>query len=106
MRRQQFRIVVISSIVFFSLYAFSGSESRMQKPVALDKIRLGDLFALDFSGAVFRINISSTGMKVVSSFDLPSLVYPVDMVSAKLASLRCLLVFIGTAGVEWYRSTA
>jgi len=82
----------IVSMLFVSLPLFAPSAEQLRRPISLDKIDNGDLYALDSSGTVFRIAVSGEGLAIKNSFSLPATAYPTDVVSANLYNHLTLLI--------------
>jgi hypothetical protein len=94
--RHHFRAVLISSVLFFSLGIYGASAGELRRPIALDKIDGGDLYALDASGIIFRLSETGSGLGIVGSFELPAFSYPTDLISAKLFGQPALFVTLNS----------
>ena len=92
----RFSYVVVSSFFTLAFALYAPPASDLRRPIALDKISSGDLYALDMSGSVIRIAASSGGLSIVGSFELPVFSYPSDLISAKLFGQPALFVSANT----------
>jgi DNA-binding beta-propeller fold protein YncE len=89
---RQLNILLITAFLLVSLNTLAGSNDQLKRPISLDKIEPGDLYALDASGAVFRLAVSNSGLAVKGGFRLPPFAYPADLVSAQLFNQLTLLI--------------
>lgn len=91
---QQLKFVLLTLILLSPPLTIGQNATGLRKPIALDKIDGGDLFALDASGAVLRLKASGQTLAASGSFRLSTLVSsaPTDLVSAKLFGQPTLLV--------------
>lgn len=88
-----FKAVLIVVVFVLPTHDTLGQKSTgLTRPISLDKINGGDLFALDASGAVLRLKIGPQGATPVSSFKLPVLASPTDLTSAQLFGRNVLFV--------------
>jgi hypothetical protein len=87
------KVLLIAVVLMLSPHNILGQKSTgLKRPISLDKINGGDLFALDGAGAVLRLKVGQQGAVPGSSFKLPAFASPSDLVSAKLFGQDVLLV--------------
>lgn len=91
---RQLNFVLLTLIFLLPPLTIRQNAKELRRPIALDKIDGGDLFALDASGAVLRLKASGQTLTLSGSFSLSTIVSsaPTDLVSAKLFGQPTLLV--------------
>lgn len=91
---RQIKFVLVALILLLPPPTTGQNGKSSRRPIALDKIDGGDLFALDASGSVLRLRASGQTITPSGSFNLSTRVpsAPTDLVSAKLFGEPTLLV--------------
>jgi DNA-binding beta-propeller fold protein YncE len=89
------QIVSVTALIILLLSPLTitaAPEDRLKRPISLDKIDNGDLFALDATGTVIRLAVSDKKLTITGAFELSAIAYPTDLVSAKLFDQPTLLI--------------